>query len=496
MSSVALSSGSRSILLSLQNSAALTSTIQNRLATGKKVNSAIDNPNTFFTALSLGSRASNLAALLDNIGQAQQTLKAANQGLDALVKLVQAAKSLAQQARLSQLPQISYSAIEQTGSADISGEAAGSVTGSVDTSGTYVANADGLQIQVGASTYTVHPPSAPTREPIQAIISDINNIFGLGPNGAVTAALDPSGKNLTLTANSPDTSFQVLSSTAATALGIAGQTGTSTNLLQAVSGLSGTSMMVQASGAGAKMINFGDGGGQVSTLAELQSALAGSGVTASLNGQNMTLTVDASSGPRNSLTTRGSALAALGLPAAGTQFGAVNSTDPDPARASLQAQYSELLHQIDTLAQDSSYGSINLLTGDKLHTAFNESGGSALTIAGVSFDAAGLGLPPVVGLDFQSNPVVDAVGAALDAALTKLRAQASTFGSSLTTLQTRQDFTKNLINTLQTGTDGLVLADTNEESANLLALQTRQGLSLTALSLAAQSDQAILKLFR
>jgi flagellin-like hook-associated protein FlgL len=83
----------------------------------------------------------------------------------------------------------------------------------------------------------------------------------------------------------------------------------------------------------------------------------------------------------------------------------------------------------------------------------------------------------------------------IDAALTKLRAQASAFGSTLTTVQTRQDFTKHLINVLQTGADNLVLADTNEEGANLLALQTRQSLSTTALSLANQSNQAVLKLF-
>ena len=79
--------------------------------------------------------------------------------------------------------------------------------------------------------------------------------------------------------------------------------------------------------------------------------------------------------------------------------------------------------------------------------------------------------------------------------MSTLRTQASKFGSNLTTVQTRQDFTKNLINTLQTGADNLVLADTNEEGANLLALQTRQQLSTTALSLSAQADQAVLRLF-
>jgi flagellin-like hook-associated protein FlgL len=84
----------------------------------------------------------------------------------------------------------------------------------------------------------------------------------------------------------------------------------------------------------------------------------------------------------------------------------------------------------------------------------------------------------------------------LTAALSTLRSQASAFGSSLSVVQTRQDFTKNMINTLQTGSDNLVLADTNEESANMLALQTRQSLSTTALSLASQADQNVLQLFQ
>ena len=96
---------------------------------------------------------------------------------------------------------------------------------------------------------------------------------------------------------------------------------------------------------------------------------------------------------------------------------------------------------------------------------------------------------------FQTNTQIDDSITKIDGALTTLRTQASKFGSSLTTVQTRQDFTKNLINTLQTGADNLVLADTNEEGANLLALQTRQQLSTTALSLSAQADQAVLRLF-
>ena len=73
--------------------------------------------------------------------------------------------------------------------------------------------------------------------------------------------------------------------------------------------------------------------------------------------------------------------------------------------------------------------------------------------------------------------------------------QASDFGSHLSIVQNRQTFTNSMINTLKTGADGLTLADTNEEGANMLGLQTRQQLSITALSLASQAQQSVLKLF-
>ena len=91
---------------------------------------------------------------------------------------------------------------------------------------------------------------------------------------------------------------------------------------------------------------------------------------------------------------------------------------------------------------------------------------------------------------------IAAAGTQLSAALTTLRSQAQSLSSNLSTVQIRQDFTKAMINTLNNGADSLTLADSNEEGANLLALQTRQQLSTTALSLAAQADQNVLRLFQ
>ena len=106
-----------------------------------------------------------------------------------------------------------------------------------------------------------------------------------------------------------------------------------------------------------------------------------------------------------------------------------------------------------------------------------------------------LGIGTATATEFASNTTLDARLDALRNALDQLRSQASAFGSNLSIVQNRQDFTKTMINTLQTGADNLMLADSNEEAANLLALQTRQQLSTTALSLASQADQAVLRLF-
>ena len=98
MSGIVLSASVRQNLLSLQSTADLLSTTQNRLATGKKVNTALDNPTNFFTAASLDNRSSDISNLLDGIGNGVQVLQAANTGISSLQKLVDSAKSVANQA--------------------------------------------------------------------------------------------------------------------------------------------------------------------------------------------------------------------------------------------------------------------------------------------------------------------------------------------------------------------------------------------------------------
>jgi len=167
-------------------------------------------------------------------------------------------------------------------------------------------------------------------------------------------------------------------------------------------------------------------------------------------------------------------------------------------RKNLITQFNDLRTQLDKLAEDSSFNGVNLLKGDTLKLIFNETNTSSISI--VSQDANGinssvLGIGAATATEFESNTLLDSRSDALHNALTQLRSQASAFGSNLSIVQNRQEFTKAMINTLQTGSDTLVLADSNEEAANLLALQTRQQLSTTALSLASQADQGVLRLF-
>jgi flagellin-like hook-associated protein FlgL len=171
-------------------------------------------------------------------------------------------------------------------------------------------------------------------------------------------------------------------------------------------------------------------------------------------------------------------------------------------RKNLVKQFNELRDQLDKFADDASFNGINLLRGDKLKLTFNETGTSTIDIQAedesgqpTSVNTAALGIEAAANADFDSDASLDTMLDTLKGALDDLRSQSSTFGSNLSVVENRNDFTKSMINTLETGAANLTLADTNQEAANLLALQTRQQLSSSALSMASQADQAVLRLF-
>jgi flagellin-like hook-associated protein FlgL len=156
------------------------------------------------------------------------------------------------------------------------------------------------------------------------------------------------------------------------------------------------------------------------------------------------------------------------------------------------------LTQIDALANDATFNGSNLIkaTPDNLEVIFNENNTSNLTITGLDTTTASTGINlSVAANNFGLNANVDTALTAISSALVTLRGNASTMGSSNTILSTRLEFTQNLVNTLEDGAGKLTLADLNEESANLLALQIRQQLGTNSLALAAQSERSILSLF-
>jgi flagellin len=507
MSGIVLSASVRQNLLSLQSTADLLATTQNRLATGKKVNTALDNPTNFFTAQSLDNRASDINNLLDGIGNGVQVLQSANTGITSLQKLVDSAKSVANQALQAA---VGYSQKSQVTTANISGATVDNLAGAgaptnATLTGTTALNtldltgaAANLTFTVNAQTVSLAKGSAYTAS---QIVSAINT--QVGTSAKVNASLNSSGQLVLKSTNTPGGADAVtvagFSSGDATQLGFpAGASATASGT--AASGLYGETLTIAATGNGtATSVTFGDGtNGTVKSLNDLNNALSANNLQASLSSTGaltISTTNDAAS----------STLGALGgsAAAAGALFAGLSGSAPvqDPTalanRANLVDQYNNILDQITTTAQDASYNGINLLNGDQLKLTFNETGTSTLKIQGVTFNAAGLNLTKLTaGKDFVDNASANATLKTLNNASGLLRTQASSLGSNLSIVQIRQDFSKNLINVLQTGSSNLTLADTNEEAANSQALSTRQSIAVSALALANQSQQSVLQLLR
>ncbi|MGC2083806.1 MAG: flagellin [Bradyrhizobium sp.] len=522
MSGIVLSASVRQNLLALQNTASLLATTQNNLATGNKVNTALDNPTEFFTAQSLNNRASDISNLLDGIGNGVQVLQAANTGLTSLQKLVDSAKSIASQVLQSTT---GYTTKSSVSSAVIPGATANNllgsssntfvtgsvvnndnstpvaITGSTLLSGTSsstsndlasgITTGDTLTVNGVVFTFVAGSVSAGTNIGVGGTVHDLMAAIDAVTGAAATPSTVTGGKISLATGTAQDLT---LSGSALAKLGLTAATTT-----RSPPALSGQTLTIAATGGGTQTnITFGTGASQVSTLNQLNTVLAANNLQASLS----------TTGVLTILTTNEAASSTIGAVSgssttAGQAFNGVTASTPviDPdsqtTRAGLIAQYNNVMAQINTTAQDASFNGINLLNGDTLKLVFNETGRSTLNITGVTFNDAGLGLANLtVGTDFLDSNSANKVLTSLDSASTALRSEASALGSNLSIVEIRQDFNKNLINVLQTGSSNLTLADTNEEAANSQALSTRQSIAVSALSLANQSQQSVLQLLR
>jgi flagellin-like hook-associated protein FlgL len=294
---------------------------------------------------------------------------------------------------------------------------------------------------------------------------------------------------------------------ALSALGLNGPTGNSSSFNAAraagVGGINGKTLTFSSFNGGAAVnVTFGDGtGGTVKTLDQLNAQLQADNLQATVDATGkllITVNNDFASSTLGSVAAGGALGGTItGALAWSTPSTPVEDVAAQAVRSNLLSQYNNILAQITTTAQDASFNGINLLGGDTLKLTFNETGKSTLSITGVNFDAPGLGLANLTsGVDFIDNAATNRAITNLTAADNSLRSEASGLGSNLSIVQIRQDFSKNLINVLQTGSSNLTLADTNEEAANSQALATRQSIAVSALSLANQSQQAVLQLLR
>jgi flagellin len=560
MSGIVLSSAVRQNLLSLQSTSALLATTQNDLATGNKVNSALDNPTDFFTAQALNSRATDIGNLLDSIGNGVQVLQAANTGITSLQSLVSNAQSVANQVLQTT---VGFSTKSNVTSATISGATAtnllgtgtlnNTVTGTAlnsdnTTAGGEAITSGTLLVAAGAasttsndlataitngSSFTVDGKTITFSNAQTTSTTDANGnvTIGIGAGstltvGTVLTAIDTITGAGSTTPPTPSTvsgtGQLVLNTGTAQSLVIGAGTGNALSALGLKAGttnltstLSGESLTIGAlvnnggtgtvNGTAETNITFGTGAGQISTLNGLNAALAANDLQASISttGQiNITTSNNAASATigafgGSAVTTAGAAFATTAAGSTGAPQAAVADAASQATRASLVAQYNNVLQQINTTAQDSSFNGINLLNGDTLSLTFDETGKSTLNITGVTFNDAGLGLSQLTaGTDFLDNNSANAQLAALNNASTTLSSEASALGSNLSIVQIRQDFNTNLINVLQTGASNLTLADTNELAADSQALSTRQSIAVSALALANQSQESVLQLLR
>jgi hypothetical protein len=509
MSGITLTASVRQNLLALQSTASLLATTQNDLATGNKVNTALDNPTEFFTAQSLNNRAGDIANLLDGIGNGVQILQAANTGLTSLSSLVSNAQSIANQVLQSPTGYTTKSNISSvaltganaqsllgatvnsvTGNTVVQDDVANpsaAITGSTLLSGTSnstsndlvtgITTTDTLVVNGTTFTFTAGSTSSGTTigigDTVTHLLSAIDAVVGghsSVTNGAITIGSTVSG--LTLSGN------------ALAKLGLS----------QVGDGLAGQTLSIAPTGGGtATSITFGLGQGQVASLNDLNAKLAGNNLQASIDAASTTIAAISGS----AATTSGAAFYNTATTSAFTAGAPVVDPTAQATRANLVSQYNNVLAQINTTAQDASFNGVNLLNGDTLKLVFNETGRSTLSIQGVTYNDAGLGLATLTqGKDFLDSNSANNVLTSLDAASTTLRAESSALGSNLSIVQIRQDFNKNLINVLQSGASNLTLADTNVEAANSQALSTRQSIAVSALALANQSQASVLQLLR
>jgi flagellin len=382
--SIAISGTARANLLALQMVSDQIDDVQTRLASGKRVNSAFDDPSAFFVSSALSTRASSLNQLVDNVSGITKAIDAANNGVQAITSLLSTAQTLANSALQS-----ASSLVKVTGTNSTALTTA-SVIATTAGSATRLKAGDTITVNDGTTTGTY---TAANNDTVQTVLNAINGTANL----KVTASLNSSGQ----------ISFAA----------------TSTN-----------------------NVTIGGTLGGVGTLV---------GVT--------------------------------GLTAGTTSFTA------NAVRTSYATQFDALRTQIDQAVSDAGYNGLNLLAGGSKTVTLNETGTSTIALSGTNISATGLGMVASTN-NFQIDSDITTALANITSALTAIQSQTASLGNSEAIINTRMQFNKSMAATLQAGADDLVKSDSTRDGALLLALQTRQQLAASSLSMSNSSDKLTLRL--
>ena len=445
---ITLSNGMRNTLGSLSGLQDAISNSNLRLSTGKRVNEAADNAAIFFQAQGFEDRAKAFSVVKDNLGVGLKTIQTATKGLDQIKTLLEAAQGQIRNA------QSSLGTNAKATSAMSFASGSDTVSAAVGTS---------TQFDVGDAIH----------------ISTYNGAGGAGATGTLTITL-----SATVTAQ-----YIIDQINGSATLNPVGQpprvraslsNGTSGNLV--IEQVETNSSTTQASGA-ANAVGLQVNLTNVGTTQDLRSVFSFTGI--STGSMDVTSTT-------NSVRT----------------YGTTNATR-DAAFTALDTT----LQQIGQLIKDTSFNGVNLLNGDSLTTYFNSDNTTFLRTQGTTVNNSFLGVTGDgtkgsvgTGSSFdvtsatgnrrlQSDTEIKSALAGLTTAMSKTTSLNQSLSANVNIIKSRQSFTDDYVKLLDAGADDLVSADINQEGANLLSLQTRQQLAVQAMSMASQSDQAVLRLF-
>ena len=518
MSSISLGAALRGSLLSARNTERSIADVSLRLATGKRVNSALDLPQNYFTADALNRRASDYVRVKTELQQSLLTVQEGLAGIEAISHLLDAAKAVANESLLL--------------------AAAGLPDPNVYTTGSPV-NGPDLQTQILAQA-----PVAYWRLDETAGGTAVSSAGG-GPNGTYVngptlgdPALYPNGGGVTPNFNGIDQRVDIPNSGL---INTSGQNQRTVELVFNATTVAGRQVLYEE-GATVNSLGIYIDNGRIYTEGRDQGAWGPTGISApivagqtyhvafvydrattSFTGYLDGVQIGSVAVPNVAFPSHSGAVAIGSMRGGmwfhdGSQGGDnhyFNGQISDVAlynsaltQPELQAhadslddvggleyhnyEFEKIMNEIDRITLDASYAGINLLREDNLVTVLNDDRTSTLTTEGVDFTADGL---EVRRNDFLTEGDIRSIMQSVDDALKKLTLYGGTLSADLQIINGRKVLAEDTIVSHQAAADDLTLADLNQEGANLLALEIRQNLGAQAISLAAQSQQTVLRVF-